>query len=76
MRCNGWRVLVLVPIAMIKECFGLGRLRPIRNMEVDPVLALVAVARVAKLNCAALPDHNIDGSFVDCCTDFSFHSMV
>lgn len=39
---------------MVEEWFELGILHLRRNMEVDPVLALVAVARVANVDWAAL----------------------
>lgn len=54
-RCHEYNALVQVPIAMIEKWFGLDILRLIRNMEVDLVLTLVAVARVVKVYWAAFP---------------------
>lgn len=53
---QGYDALVRVPTTMIEDWFGLGILRLIRNMKVDPMLALVPVARVAEVSRAALPD--------------------
>lgn len=52
---RGYGVLKRVPITMIEEWFGLGIQPLIRNMEVDPVLVLVAVVRAAEMDWAALP---------------------
>lgn len=54
--CRGYGALVWVPTAMIEEWLRMGILRLIRNTEVDEMLALVAVARVAEVDWAASPD--------------------
>lgn len=54
--CHGYGALVLVPIAVIEERFGLGILLLIQNMEADSFLALVAVARIAEVGRAAMLD--------------------
>lgn len=40
--------MLCVPVAMLDKWFGFRTLRLIRNMEVDPVLEFVAVARVVE----------------------------
>lgn len=55
---KGNSALVRVPTAMIDELIGLSIRRLIRNMEKDPVLALVVVVRDAKVNWEAFLDQN------------------
>lgn len=55
MEYHVYGALVRVPTAMIEECFGLGTLCLVRSMEVEPLLALVAMTRVAKVGGESLP---------------------
>lgn len=54
--CHSYGSLVWVSISMVEKWFGLGIMSLVRNMEVDPVLPLVTVARVVEVDWAASPD--------------------
>lgn len=48
--CEGNGMLLRVPVTMVDEWFAVGILCHIRNIMVDPVLALVAVACVTEMD--------------------------
>lgn len=54
--CHDLGALVWILSVMKVEWLGFGTLRLIRNMEVDPVLELITVVRVAEVDWAELPD--------------------
>lgn len=54
--CHGNGLLVWVLMLMIEKWFGLGILHLILNMELNAVLELVVLARVAGVDRAAMPD--------------------
>lgn len=56
MRWQGYDELLHVSITMVDEWFGLDLLRLNHMMEVEPVLALVVVARIVEVDKAFLPD--------------------
>lgn len=52
--CVGGAFLLYVQLDQIKSCYAFGICRLLQNMAVDPVLSLVAIARVTKVDLKAL----------------------
>lgn len=56
--CEGYGAVVQNLTVMIDARFGLGILRLIQNMEVDSVLALLALAQVTEVHWESLPNQD------------------
>lgn len=52
--CAGGGALLYLPLDQIQTWYALGNCRVLRNMVADPVLALIAIARVMGIDWKAL----------------------
>lgn len=56
--CDGYGMVLLVPVEIIDKWFRLGTLRLICSMEGNLVMAYTVVARVAEVNLAVFPEQD------------------
>lgn len=54
--CRGYDTLLPMPDLLVEQWFSFGLLRCIRDMAIEPVMAMVAVACVAEIDWSAQPE--------------------